>query len=302
MRVACVGEAMVELSRVDLPGGRATVGVAGDTYNMAVYLARLLGPGAVSYLTVLGSDALSDGMVSAMRAEGIDTALVGRHPERLPGLYAIELDGGGERSFRYWREASAARTLFGGVGATFEDLATFDVVALSGITLAILPPDLRSALLARLRTLGLAGRGVVFDGNYRPRLWPDATTARESMDAAWATATIALPSFDDEVALRPGLSPSAALARIAALGAGEVVLKNGAAGPSLASGPLRLPAASRVVDTSGAGDSFGAAYLAARLRGEAPDQAARAGHALACVVVAHPGAVIPRGAMPQARS
>ena len=53
-----------------------------------------------------------------------------------------------------------------------------------------------------------------------------------------------------------------------------------------------------VVDTTAAGDSFAAAYIAARLAGAEPVEAARAGHRLAGVVVCHPGAIIPRAAMP----
>ena len=48
-----------------------------------------------------------------------------------------------------------------------------------------------------------------------------------------------------------------------------------------------------VVDTSGAGDSFNGAYLAARLKGRTPSEAAREGLALAAKVVAQPGAIIP---------
>jgi 2-dehydro-3-deoxygluconokinase len=58
--------------------------------------------------------------------------------------------------------------------------------------------------------------------------------------------------------------------------------------------PLSAP----VVDTTAAGDSFAAAYLAARLAGVEPEAAARAGHRLAGRVVCHPGAIIPRSAMP----
>jgi 2-dehydro-3-deoxygluconokinase len=58
------------------------------------------------------------------------------------------------------------------------------------------------------------------------------------------------------------------------------------------------PVAAPVVDTTAAGDSFAAAYIAARLSGAEPTDAARAGHRLAGVVVCHPGAIIPRAAMP----
>jgi 2-dehydro-3-deoxygluconokinase len=50
----------------------------------------------------------------------------------------------------------------------------------------------------------------------------------------------------------------------------------------------------KVVDTSGAGDSFNGAYLAARLHGQDPMEAAKAGLAMAAKVVAQPGAIIPR--------
>ena len=53
-----------------------------------------------------------------------------------------------------------------------------------------------------------------------------------------------------------------------------------------------------VVDTTSAGDSFNAAYLAARLGSESAAQAARAGHELASVVIQHRGAIIAASAMP----
>ena len=56
----------------------------------------------------------------------------------------------------------------------------------------------------------------------------------------------------------------------------------------------------QVVDTTGAGDSFNAGYLSARLGGRSAGEAVAAGRRLASVVVQHPGAIIPRGAMPTA--
>ncbi|MCC5976336.1 MAG: sugar kinase, partial [Rubellimicrobium sp.] len=96
--IACVGEAMIELSRIDFDAGQAAVGFAGDTFNTAAYLARL--GQSVAYMTMLGRDAFSDRMVSTFTTERIDTALIGRPETRLRGLYSIEIDATGERSFR----------------------------------------------------------------------------------------------------------------------------------------------------------------------------------------------------------
>ena len=62
--------------------------------------------------------------------------------------------------------------------------------------------------------------------------------------------------------------------------------------------PKAKPVEAPVVDTTAAGDSFAAAYVAARLVGADPIEAARAGHRLAGIVVCHPGAIIPRAEMP----
>ncbi len=300
MRVCCIGECMIELGQLDLAAGTARVGFAGDTLNTATYLARL--GIAVAYVTNLGTDTFSDRMVAGWQAEGIDVSFVGRDEKRLPGIYAIETDAWGERSFRYWREASAARTMFSGVGVSLADLAAFDVVYLSGITLAILPPDVRARLIAEMARLRAAGKWVVFDTNYRPRLWTDASVARDSFVAMWAAASLALPSFDDEEALFPGSSPADVVARISGCGPGEIALKNGPRGPLIwADGrawQADFDVEPRVVDTSGAGDSFNAGYLAARLHGAVPIAAATAGHRLAAAVIRHHGAIIPRAAMP----
>jgi len=301
LRIAAIGECMIELSELDAGDGRVRLGVAGDTFNTAVYLARALGgEGQVSYLTRLGEDAFSARILAAMQAEGIGTPLIGRDPARLPGLYAIETDEAGERRFHYWRAQSAARRLFAEGAPDLDALDGFDVIHLSGISLAILVPEARAALIDRLAARRAAGAVISFDSNYRPRLWPDAATARAAFAAMWQATTIALPSRDDEAMLHPGESVAEILARIAAAGVREIALKDGAAGPHLRAGGTAVaagpwPAADRVVDTTGAGDAFDAGYLAARLGGSAPGAAAAAGHDLACRVLAAPGAILPRG-------
>ena len=73
---ACLGEVMVEVARTG--GDTARIGVAGDTFNTAVYLSRALGPGRVAYVTALGADRQSDRILEALKAEALDTNAVAR--------------------------------------------------------------------------------------------------------------------------------------------------------------------------------------------------------------------------------
>ena len=290
-RLVAIGECMMELSP---KGDLWALNIAGDTFNTAWYARALLGADwEVGYLTRLGSDRFSDQVEACFRAHGI-LPLVTRHPSRSVGLYAIHLDQG-ERSFSYWRSQSAARTLADEAEPLALGLAGANAVHLSGITLAILPPEGRQRLLA---ALAASKATVVFDPNLRLILWEDPDTARQTMTEAARLAHIVLPSFDDEARLFGDATPEVTLARYAALGPSEVVVKSGG-GPILAQVDtarltLDLPRVTPL-DTTGAGDSFNAGYLAARLTGQGPEAAIRAAHDLASRVVRHAGALLPMG-------
>ncbi|WP_075791372.1 sugar kinase [Massilia putida] len=305
--VYAIGECMIELQKsVHGQGGTMDYRFGGDTLNTAVYMARLLDPAHVNvaYVTGLGTDGMSAEMLAAWEREGIETSCVQRLPDRLPGLYMIETDPDGERRFHYWRKDAAARHWLAapGAGTVLEALASARMVYLSGISLAILAPSDRDLLIATLARCRAAGGSVVFDNNYRPRLWEDAETARDVYGRALAHADIALLTLDDEVALYGQADAADVIERTRALGVGEVVVKCGGA-PCVVWHDGRLHEVAPqpvkdVVDTTAAGDSFGAAYMAARLSGKGPDDAARAGHRLAGTVIRHRGAIIPREAMP----
>ena len=299
-RVVAFGECMLELQGQAF--GTMRQGFGGDTLNTAVYMARC-GSGRsqrlrVDYATALGTDGLSDGLIERWLAEGVGVELVRRLPDRMPGLYLIELQAGGERRFSYWREQAAARAYFDVASTPLEAAAdTIDALYFSGISLAILPPAGRARLLGLAAALRDRGAMVVFDNNFRPRLWPTLAAAREAFRAATQIATLALMTLDDETALWGHADEAAALQQTLALPCAEVVVKRGAR-PTVVriSGqpPLEVPTVrvQQVVDTTAAGDSFGGAYLAARLTGAAPTQAAMRGNALAARVVQHHGALI----------
>lgn len=294
--IACIGEAMVELSITDDSPDLARIGFAGDTLNTAIYLKRAAPELRVAYVTRLGRDRFSRRMTAFMEAEEIDTGLIGLSHERVPGLYAISTDATGERSFTYWRDRAAARELFAVQPPALDDLSGFDVIFLSAITLAILAPQARAELLEWLPGYRAAGGLVAFDSNWRPALWPDHATARAAIEAAWRQTDIALPSIDDEMAAFGDGDEAAVLERLRAWGVRSGAMKRGAAGPlaldGSAAGPF--PPAPRVVDSTAAGDSFNGAYLAARLRGLPEPECLALAHALASRVIGTRGAILPR--------
>ena len=297
-RLLAIGEVMAEIRTAGDDG--FALGFAGDTYNTAVYAAREIGvPGAVAYLTRVGSEPLSAALMERAAGEGIDTTHVAVDPDRNIGIYSVSTDAHGERSFHYWRADSAARRLF-----AVEETAMFmpgaEIIYLSGITLAILAPAARYRLVEALAARRAAGTRIAFDSNYRPKLWEDAAAARAAMQALWEVTDIALPSIDDEMELFGDSGEAAVIDRFAERSWEGIAIKRGIRGPVSphldAAAHPDFPPADRVVDTTAAGDSFNGGYLAAFLAGK--DEAARlaAGHALAARVVGAPGAIIPREA------
>lgn len=295
-RIACLGEVMVEVARTGPDTAR--IGVAGDTFNTAVYLSRALGPGRVAYVTALGADRQSDRIVDALKAEELDTTHVARLPGLMPGLYMIDTDAKGERSFSYWRATSAARRMFAPESSLGPDfLDGFDTLYLSGISVAILDPAARDFLADALARFRARGGRVAFDTNYRPVLWPDLATAQTQMARFLALTDIGFPSHDDEAALFGADNAEAIRERYAAVGVRSGALKCGGEGAVAldGSGTARPPRpAIDVIDTTAAGDSFNAGFLAALDRGADIATCLDEAAALAERVIGVRGAIVPR--------
>lgn len=293
MRSVFVGEAMLELTSA---GPDWRIGYGGDTLNTAIHLARV--GHDTAYLTALGTDPFSQKIVEAWKSEGLDTSLVLTHPERLPGIYAIDVDPFGERSFLYWRENAAARAMFDlpGMPQALADAERADLLGLSLITFAILPEDARVRLRMLAADVRKRGGRIALDGNFRPRLWRSTEEARRTLDLAISQADFGFPTLSDEVDLRGASSARDVQRHWQGLGCREVVVKLGVDGCLLPDDTVVAPDHRlSPVDTSGAGDAFNAGYLAARCNGASMAEAARAGHELAGWTIMRVGAVPPLG-------
>ncbi len=303
---------MIELSMTSGSGNASThyqqsaqVGYAGDSLNTAIYLQRSIetmqaqNTHSVSYITAVGLDSFSDQIMSLIANENIDTSLVQRSNDRTPGLYAINTDAAGERSFSYWRDQSAAKTLFSAeTGPELNQLLDFDLIYYSAISLAILPDSIKQQWLDFLEKYRKQeGKQVAFDSNYRPRLWNSVAHAQEFTKAAFKHCDIALPSMDDEMALFGDANREAVIERLSTYGVNRGVLKCGALGPvDLAdtSTQYQLEEAKLVVDSTAAGDSYNGAFLASLALNKPVAQCIADGHACAMKVIGFPGAIVER--------
>ena len=289
-----IGECMVELAAVD--DGLFRQGFAGDTFNTAWYARRALGSEwRVQYFTAVGDDPVSARMLDFMSAGGVDTSPIARRTGQAPGLYMIDLKDG-ERSFTYWRDTSAAKTLADDVEALRRAIGEADAIYFSGITLAILSPEARTRLLHELAAAKASGKMVAFDSNIRLRLWPDVADLRASIGAAGAVTSLGLPTVPDEAEVFGETDAAAVVRRYRAAGVEEIVVKAGHDAALVVAGvdetlvpPEKVET---IIDTTGAGDSFNGAYIAARLQGEAPEAAARLAHARAARVIQSYGALV----------
>lgn len=302
IKIAVIGECMLELSQLpisasDINSRPMQMGYGGDTLNTSVYLSR--GNIETTYVTALGDDTNSDWLIDEWQREKVDCSLIERMPNSVPGMYMIDIDDHGERSFFYWRKNSPASQLFDNqvkVAELFEQLDSFSHIYLSGISLAILPADSLARLFTYLETYRDHGGKIIFDGNYRPKLWKNTETAQRAYQRMYRMTDIALPTLEDEELLFGFNNAELLIESIKQYGVKEIVVKMGGEGCLVYCDDITNFVAARPtnpIDTTAAGDSFNAGFLAARFHGSQVVDACHSGHQLASEVIQQRGAIIP---------
>ncbi|MCF2948731.1 sugar kinase [Paraglaciecola aquimarina] len=295
-KVVLFGECMLELKQTDASSMRHAF--AGDALNSAVYLKRQFPQFDVSFMSALGDDSISHQMLEVFAQEGLDNRFVYADQSKAPGIYLVQTDEHGERSFVYWRENSAAREVMQFVDqSVIEQLSSVDLFFFSGISLAVIKPEHRAIFWDMVKQLKLAGAKIVFDPNYRARLWRDEDEAKVQFEQAFVLSDLLLPGIEDFEQLYQINTVELILDFCKPYQNVEVVIKNGPESVFIAKGEqvqeVAIQPAKTVVDTTSAGDSFNGVYLGARMSEETPQRAVELASAAASCVIQHLGAIAP---------
>lgn len=289
--ILSMGEPMVEFNQTREGGGDTFLrGCGGDTSNFAVAAAR---QGALTgYISALGADSNGALLRRLWAGEGVNDAHVLTNPDAPTGVYFVSHGADGHQ-FDFCRTGSAASRYSPG-DLPLEAIAGAKVLHLSGISLGI-SATACDACYRAIEHARASKVTVSFDTNLRRKLWP-LGRARAVIWDVLALADICLPSYDDVVQLCNLTDPDHIVDRCLGAGARIVALKLGAEGTLLADRHRRIriaPYPCRVVDATGAGDTFGGAFVARIVAGDDIEHAGHYAAAAAALSTEGYGAVAP---------
>ena len=233
--------------------------MAGAESNTAIGIAKL---GHTSgWISALGCDELGDYVISAIRAEGVDTSCVLRDEKHRTGLM-IKQFSADETEVFYYRDKSAA-SFFGAENISYEYLKNTKIIHLTGIT-----PVLSENCMDTVATIADFAKKynilLSFDVNIRKKLWKGKDYS-EMISKLLFTSDIALLGLDEAELLLKIKNPEEIIRCLLSQGVKMIALKDGANGAIVANKDSCFkisPQRCKPIDPIGAGDGFNAGFLA----------------------------------------
>ena len=283
MKLLAIGELMIEMSHMD--GNIYKRKFAGDTFNF-LYYAKKFSPinWDLNYLTALGNDSISKELLDFIKKSGINTDSIIIHKTKTLGLFILSNLENGEKQYLYWRGQSAAKTVFN----SLINLSKYDVIYFSGITAAIM--ENKENLIESIKN---ADKKLIYDLNHRKQLW--------SKDEAVSFSKKILPfchfikiSDEEFDFLFPNMNFKDFSSRYPKA---EIIYTCGAKNSQVWKNSKRVAIVEsrkvkKIIDTSGAGDSFLGVYIVDRLKNESEVVSLHKANQLASYVVQEKGSLV----------
>lgn len=294
-----------DISSLENNSSNIKINFGGDTYNSAVYFSRLTNDKTNTfYSTALGKDNFSKKMISRFKNENIKCDYIRTDGENPPGLYSIEINEKGERSFSYWRDQSPSKYIFlGSKGKKLiKDINNADIFYYTGISAGILDEKQRKDLIKIGSTATICG----FDFNYRSQLHYNKKVSQLLFNEINNRVDIHFVSFDDARELFKIKNPleifeiinekkNLILIRYK----NSIIFKNKQQEIKTVTVPH-----GEVVDTTAAGDAFNGSFLAIMNNNKnvPVEENILISHSVTREVIKHRGAIISKNKMPKIKT
>ncbi len=292
INVCSIGEAMIEISNIK--NSLYNQSFAGDTLNFCNYLDKE--KINAFFLSAIGKSEINQSLLDFVKSKKISTKYIKKINQFEVGLYLIKNKDNGEKQFFYWRDESAAKHYFNNIDFInlYKELKNFDYIYFSGITLSIIHISKLNNFIKLLKLLKSKKIKIVFDFNIRPSRW-NKKNLNNFFDSVLKFVDICFLSGEDmnywknknniksydqivrKYKLKHSIFRKNAKFTYVFLNKTRYVFKN--------------KLLKTVVDTSGAGDGFNAAYLSNFIVNNDPVLALKAGSSLGSKIVMKKGAI-----------
>ena len=293
INVCSIGEAMIEISNIK--NSFYNQSFAGDTLNFCNYLDKK--KLNAFFLSAIGKSEINQSLLDFVKSKNISTKYIKQINQFEVGLYLIKNKDNGEKQFFYWRDESAAKQYFNNIDFLnlYKELKNFDYIYFSGITLSIIHISKLNNFIKLLKLLKRKKIKIVFDFNIRPSRW-NKKNLNIFLDSVLKFVDICFLSGEDmnywknknniksyeqivrKYKLKHSIFRKNAKFTYVFLNKTRYVFKN--------------KLLKKVVDTSGAGDGFNAAYLSNFIVNNDPVLALKAGSSLGSKIVMKKGAIV----------
>ncbi len=293
INVCSIGEAMIEISNVK--NNLYNQSFAGDTLNFCNYLDKK--KLNAFFLSAIGKSEINQSLLDFIKSKNISTKYIKQINQFEIGLYLIKNKDNGEKQFFYWRDESAAKQYFNNIDFInlYKELKNFDYIYFSGITLSIIHVSKLNNFIKLLKLLKSKKIKIVFDFNIRPTRW-NKKNLNNFFDSVLKFVDICFISGEDmsywknkngiksyeqivkKYKIKHSIFRKNAKFTYVFLNKNKYVFKN--------------KLLKKVVDTSGAGDGFNAAYLSNFIVNNDPVLALKAGSTLGSKIVMKKGAIV----------
>ena len=292
-KICSIGEAMIEISNIK--DSFYNQSFAGDTLNFCNYLDKK--KLNAFFLSAIGKSEINQSLLEFVKSKKISTKHIKQINQFEVGLYLIKNKINGEKQFFYWRNESAAKQYFNSIDFLnlYKELKNFDYIYFSGITLSIIHISKLNNFIELLELLKSKKIKIVFDFNIRPSRW-NKKNLNKFFDSVLKFVDICFLSGEDmnywknknniksyeqivrKYKIKHSIFRKNAEITYVFLNKIKHVFKN--------------KLIKRVVDTSGAGDGFNAAYLSNFIVNNDPVLALKAGSSLGSKIVMKKGAIV----------